>query len=65
MVRRKLWLTIARHVVEHDGDVEGAMQLIRESQVLRIEDILPFFPDFTRIDLFKVSFLLEVLYLME
>jgi hypothetical protein len=51
---RKLWLSIARHVVEHDKNVEKAMQLIKESTVLRIEDILPFFPDFTRIDLFKV-----------
>lgn len=30
------------------------MELLNQCQLLKIEDILPFFPDFTRIDTFKV-----------
>lgn len=29
------------------------MEILSESEILKIEDILPFFPDFTRIDQFK------------
>jgi len=47
-----LWLTIARHVVEDKKDISKAMKFIRETE-LKIEDILPFFPDFVQIDEFK------------
>ena len=32
------------------------MQFLNDFQLLKIEDILPFFPDFVTIDHFKVSF---------
>lgn len=53
-VQRRLWLRIARHVVERDKDVKKAMDFLKEcDDVLKIEDILPFFPPFSQIDDFK------------
>jgi vacuolar protein sorting-associated protein 18 len=51
--RKKLWLRIAKHVVQVQEDIPASMDLLAESQLLRIEDILPFFQDFVRIDQFK------------
>lgn len=51
---KKLWLMIARHVVEEDKDIKRVMEVInRAEEVLKIEDILPFFNDFFYIDDFK------------
>uniref|UniRef100_A0A7S1SRU6 Pep3/Vps18 RING C-terminal domain-containing protein n=1 Tax=Tetraselmis chuii TaxID=63592 RepID=A0A7S1SRU6_9CHLO len=60
-LRRKLWLTIARHLVEshtEEGDqrhrIRQAVNFLKETNgLLKIEDILPFFPDFVLIDEFK------------
>lgn len=52
-VRKKLWLRIARHVVEEDQDIKKAMAFLKDCELLKIEDILPFFPDFVLIDDFK------------
>lgn len=52
-LRKKLWLKIARHVVEDEKDVKRAMEFLHECDLLKIEDILPFFPDFVTIDHFK------------
>jgi len=51
--KKKLWLKIARHVVEQKQDIGKAMELLRECSLLKIEDILPFFQDFVTIDHFK------------
>ena len=45
----------ARHVVEKEKDIKRAMEFQRECDLLKIEDILPFFPDFVTIDHFKVT----------
>ena len=45
---------LARHVVEEEKDVKRAMDFLHECELLKIEDILPFFPDFVTIDHFKV-----------
>ncbi|TPX38727.1 hypothetical protein SeLEV6574_g07674 [Synchytrium endobioticum] len=50
---RRLWLRIARHVIEKKQDIKQAIEFLRQSQLLKIEDILPFFPDFVLIDDFK------------
>ncbi|EFA77130.1 7-fold repeat in clathrin and VPS proteins repeat-containing protein [Heterostelium album PN500] len=50
---KKLWLRIARHVVEKDNNIKEAMEFLQHCPLLKIEDILPFFPDFTVIDDFK------------
>ena len=52
---KKLWLRIARHVVEEQSDIQKAMLVLQECPQLKIEDILPFFPDFVTIDHFKVT----------
>ncbi|CAH1786190.1 unnamed protein product [Owenia fusiformis] len=52
-LRKKLWLRIARHVVEEEKDIKRAMEFLHECDLLKIEDILPFFPDFVTIDHFK------------
>jgi len=52
-MRKKLWLRIARHVVEEQKDIKRAMAFLKECSLLKIEDILPFFPDFVLIDDFK------------
>ena len=51
---KKLWLLIAQHVISKDFDISKATLVLRESNdVIKIEDILPFFPDFVTIDDFK------------
>lgn len=54
-MRKKLWLKIARHVVQEEKDVKKAMNCLSSCNLLKIEDILPFFPDFVTIDHFKVG----------
>lgn len=52
-LRKKLWLKIAQYVVEKKNDIKTAMQFLESTDILKIEDILPFFPDFVVIDDFK------------
>jgi len=52
-LRRRLWLKIAKYVVGDKGDIRTAMQFLESTDLLKIEDILPFFPDFVVIDDFK------------
>lgn len=51
--QKKLWLLIAGDLLNKDADIRVATSLLRESRLLRIEDILPFFPDLRTIDCFK------------
>ncbi|KAL4423908.1 hypothetical protein ABPG75_001209 [Micractinium tetrahymenae] len=60
---RKLWLAIARHLIEQGAAAGGPPEperiravtsLLESAQgAVRIEDILPLFPDFVEIDAFK------------
>ncbi|KAG1655491.1 hypothetical protein FOA52_008962 [Chlamydomonas sp. UWO 241] len=67
-MRRRLWLAVAKHVVQQGGGGSGgggggdqqassikqAVEFLREAGgLLKLEDILPFFPDFVTIDNFK------------
>lgn len=52
-LRRKLWLIIAEHEIKARNDVKQALELLKECDLLRIEDLLPFFQDFQKIDHFK------------
>ncbi len=54
-LRKRLWLMVARHLIEVEKvEVPAAMRLLEEcSPLLQIEDILPFFSDFVVIDAFK------------
>lgn len=64
--KKKIWLLIARHIIEQQQDISKAIAVLKEFQQLRtsdddtdgsdqlkIEDILPFFPDFVKIADFK------------
>ncbi|KAJ1964457.1 tethering complex subunit [Dipsacomyces acuminosporus] len=50
---KRLWLKIAQHVIKANKPASEVMDLVRRSNRLGVEDILPFFPDFTCVDDFK------------
>lgn len=50
---KKLWLKIAQHVVSEKNDIQQAMEFLQQCELIKIEDILPFFSDFVTIDHFK------------
>eukprot|EP00210_Caulerpa_lentillifera_P005686 g5438.t1 len=60
-IQRKLWLAIARHVIQDELHVSSpevsinkAVALLEEAgDLIKIEDVLPFFPDFVTIDKFQ------------
>ncbi|XP_054163703.1 vacuolar protein sorting-associated protein 18 homolog [Oppia nitens] len=53
-MRKKLWLKIAKHVISGEQkDIKTATQVLKECELLKIEDILQFFSDFDTIDHFK------------
>ena len=43
-LRKKLWLRIAKHVIKEQQDIDTATIILKECELLKIEDILPFFP---------------------
>ncbi|KAK6059511.1 Pep3/Vps18/deep orange family protein, partial [Cooperia oncophora] len=52
--RRRIWLKIASFVIGKTENAAESLALLKESgDVLSIQDILPFFPDFTEIKDFK------------
>lgn len=70
-LRKKLWLKIAKYVVQEKKDIKrcvrvptsataladvcSAMRFLESTDLVKIEDILPFFPDFVVIDDFKAE----------
>ncbi|XP_013172488.1 PREDICTED: vacuolar protein sorting-associated protein 18 homolog [Papilio xuthus] len=52
-MQRRLWLTIAEHVITKNQDLKEAMSLLQECPLIKIEDILPFFSDVVTIDHFR------------
>ncbi|KAK7574291.1 hypothetical protein V9T40_011482 [Parthenolecanium corni] len=50
---KKLWLKIAKHVVNEHNDIKEAMKFLQQCDLIKIEDVLPFFNDFVTIDHFK------------
>jgi hypothetical protein len=53
-LRKKLWLKIAKAVIANSpGNVKTAIEFLKRCDLLRIEDLIPFFPDFVVIDDFK------------
>jgi hypothetical protein len=53
VLKKKLYLQVAKHVVSVKKDIRDAMALIHRCGLIKIEDVLPFFPDFALIDDFK------------
>ena len=53
VLRKALWLKIAVFAIEDGKTIKPAIEIMKESECLKIEDILPHFPDFVVIDDFK------------
>ena len=54
-LRKKLWLAVAKKVISQQGmgSIKTAIDFLKRCNLLRIEDLIPFFPDFVLIDDFK------------
>ncbi len=44
---------LAKHVVNKCNNIEQAMEFLQQCDLVKIEDVLPFFNDFVTIDHFK------------
>ncbi|KAF2158100.1 hypothetical protein K461DRAFT_326169 [Myriangium duriaei CBS 260.36] len=53
VLRKKLWLKVAKKVMAKSQGISAAMDFLRRCDFLRIEDLIPLFPDFIVIDDFK------------
>lgn len=52
-LRKKLWLAVAKEVVRKADSIKTAIEFLKRCELLKIEDLIPFFPDFVIIDDFK------------
>ncbi len=52
-LRKKLWLAVARKVISQSIGIKTAIEFLKRCELLKIEDLIPFFPDFVVIDDFK------------
>lgn len=52
-LRKKLWLLVAEKKIQQDADIKSAIEFLKRCELLKIEDLIPFFPDFVVIDDFK------------
>lgn len=52
-LRKKLWLLIAQKKIQKDSSIKLAIEFLKRCELLKIEDLIPFFPDFVVIDDFK------------
>ncbi|KAK1756074.1 Pep3/Vps18/deep orange family-domain-containing protein [Echria macrotheca] len=52
-LRKKLWLAVAKKVISQGNGIKTAIEFLKQCDLLKIEDLIPFFPDFVVIDDFK------------
>lgn len=52
-LRKRLWLAVARKVISQSNGIKTAIEFLKRCDLLKIEDLIPFFPDFVVIDDFK------------
>ncbi|KAB5570153.1 putative vacuolar protein sorting-associated protein [Coniochaeta sp. 2T2.1] len=52
-LRKKLWLAVAKKVISQSNGIKTAIEFRKRCDLLKIEDLIPFFPDFVVIDDFK------------
>lgn len=52
-LRKKLWLAVAKTVISQSNGIKTAIDFLKRCDLLKIEDLIPFFPDFVVIDDFK------------
>lgn len=53
LLRKKLWLAVAKKVISQSNGIKTAIDFLKRCDLLKIEDLIPFFPDFVVIDDFK------------
>lgn len=53
VLRKKLWLAVAKKVISQSNGIKTAIEFLKRCDLLKIEDLIPFFPDFVVIDDFK------------
>lgn len=52
-LRKRLWLAVARKVISQSDGIKAAIEFLKRCELVKIEDLIPFFPDFVVIDDFK------------
>lgn len=52
-LRKRLWLAVARKIIPQSNGIKAAIDFLKRCELLKIEDLIPFFPDFVVIDDFK------------
>ena len=52
-LRKKLWLLIAEKKIKEASSIKEAIEFLKRCELLKIEDLIPYFPDFVVIDDFK------------
>jgi hypothetical protein len=52
-LRKRLWLAVARKIIPQSNGIKAAIDFLKKCELLKIEDLIPFFPDFVVIDDFK------------
>lgn len=52
-LRKRLWLKVAKKVVGQNKGIKAAIEFLKRCELIRIEDLIPFFPEFVVIDDFK------------
>lgn len=52
-LRKKLWLLIAEKKIKEAASIKEAIGFLKRCELLKIEDLIPLFPDFVVIDDFK------------
>lgn len=52
-IRKRLWLLIAEKKIKEASSIKEAISFLKQCDLLKIEDLIPFFPDFVVIDDFK------------
>ncbi|KAG5968152.1 hypothetical protein E4U58_001969 [Claviceps cyperi] len=52
-LRKRLWLAVARKVISKSDGIKAAIEFLKRCDLVKIEDLIPFFPDFIVIDDFK------------
>ena len=52
-LRKKLWLKVAKKVIGREKGIKSAIEFLKRCSLLKIEDLIPFFPDFIVIDDFQ------------
>ena len=52
-LRKKLWLLIGEKKIKEASSIKEAIEFLKRCELLKIEDLIPYFPDFVVIDDFK------------